>query len=81
MDATYISDESTDDILATLSNVNKGDEVIPNVTIDSEGDTSSPRIRFSGGDHSSPNTQVSEGDSNDNDLFMPTMVNRESSGL
>ena len=75
------SDDSTDEILETLSNVNKGDEAIPNVTKDSEGDTSSPRVIFSEGDHSSPNTQVSEGDSNENDLVMPTMVNLESSGL
>ena len=65
----------------TLSDVNEGDEAIPNVTKDSEGDISSPGVRFSEGHHSSPNTQVSEGDSNDNDLVMPTMVNLESSGL
>ena len=75
------SDESADEILETLSNVNKVDEAIPNVTKDSEGDTSSPRVRFSEGDHSSPNAQVSKGDPNDNDLVMQTMVNLESSGL
>ena len=75
------SDESADEILETLSNVNEGDEAIPNVTKDSEGDTSSPGVRFSEGDHSSPNAQVFEGDSNVNDLVMPTMVNLESSGL
>ena len=41
------SDESADEILETLSNVNKGDEAIPNVTKYSEGDTPSPRVRFS----------------------------------
>ena len=40
------SDESADEILETLSKVNKGDEAIPNVTKDSKGDTSSPRVRF-----------------------------------
>ena len=75
------SDESADKILETISNVKEGDEAIPNVTKDSKGDTSSPRVRFSQGDHSYPNAQVSEGDSNDNDLVMPTMVNLESSGL
>ena len=75
------SDESAEKILETLSNVNKGDEAIPNVTKDSEGDNSYPRVIFSEGDHSSQNAQVSEGDSNDNDLVMPTMVNLESSGL
>ena len=75
------SDESADEILETFSNVNEGDKAIPNVTKDSEGDTPSPRVRFSEGDHSSPNAQVSKGDSNDNDLVIPTMVNLESSGL
>ena len=75
------SDKSAYEILETLSNVNEGDEAIPNVTKDSEGGTSSLRVRFSEGDHLSTNAQVSEGDSNDNDLVMPTMVNLESSGL
>ena len=35
------SDESADEILETLSNVNERDEAIPNVTQDSEGDTPS----------------------------------------
>ena len=55
------SDESTDEILETLSNVNEGYEEITNVTKDPEGDTSYPRVRFSEGDHSSPNVQVYEG--------------------
>ena len=75
------SDESADEILETLSNVNERDEAIPNVTQDSEGDTPSPRVIFSKGYHLSPKAQVSEGDSNDNYLVMPTMVNLESSGL
>ena len=41
------SDESADEILETLSNVNEGDEAIHNVTKDSEGDTSYPRVIFS----------------------------------
>ena len=52
------SDEYADEILDTLYNVNEGDEAIPNVTKDSKGDTSSPRVRFSEGDHSSPNSQI-----------------------
>ena len=75
------SDESAYEILETLSNVNEGDDAIPDVTKIFEGDTSSPRLRFSEGDHSSPNAQVSEGDSNDNDLVMQMMVNLESSGI
>ena len=75
------SDELVDESLETFSKVNEGDEAITNVTKDSEGDNSSPRVRFSKGDHSSPNAQVFKGDSNDNDLVMPTMVNLESSGL
>ena len=75
------SDESADEILETLSNVNEGDEAIPNVAKDSVVDNSSPRVRFYERDHSSPNAQVSEGDPNYNDLVMPTMVNLESSGL
>ena len=75
------SDDSVDEILETLSNVNEGDEAIRNVTKDSEGDTSYPRVRFSKGDHLSPNAQVSKGDSDDNDLVIPTMMNLESSGL
>ena len=75
------SDESADEILETLSNINEGDEAIPNSTKYSEGDASSPRVIFSEGDHLSTNAQVSEGDSNDNDLVMPTMVNLDSSGL
>ena len=75
------SNESADEILETFYNLNEVYEAIPNVTKDSEGDTSSPIVRYSEGDHSSPNAQVSEGDSNDNDLVMPTMVNLESSGI
>ena len=55
------SDDSADEILETFYNVNKGDEAITYFTKDSEGNTSSPIIRFSEGDHSSPNAQVSEG--------------------
>ena len=77
MQPTY--DESADEILETLSNVNEGDEAIPNVTQDSKRDTTSPRVRFSKGDHLSLNAQVSEGDSKDNDLVMPPMVKLESS--
>ena len=41
--------ESADEILETHSNVNEGDEAIPNVTKDSEGDTPYPIVRFSEG--------------------------------
>ena len=43
------SDESADEILEILSNLNEGDEAIPNVTKDSKGDTPSPKVRFSEG--------------------------------
>ena len=55
------SDESADEILETLSNVNEEDEAIPNVTKDPDRDTSYPRVRFYEGDHLSPNAQVCKG--------------------
>ena len=49
------SDESADEILETLSNVNEGEKAIPKITKDSKEDTPYTRVRFYKGYHLSPN--------------------------
>ena len=75
-----ISDASADEIFER-SNANEGEEPVRN---DSEGASSANEgeaTGFSEGAGAVPTTQASEGDSDENNLFMPDMINLESAGL